>query len=145
MWGQAGQPSGGADRPDLVVRRACGPVVAGWSGGWRPRGEEAAEDPREDVPVAVLRVASCLRRAGLGWWCRREQLGQPGVAAGGEGVVQVGGVALLPVRAAGELVLDEQRGGRVEEGDGFELGCGAGGVGGERFQGMLEEDQAVGA
>jgi len=26
---------------------------------------------------------------------------------GGQGVVQVGGVALLPVRAAGELVLDE--------------------------------------
>ena len=51
--------------------------------------------------------------------------------AGGKGVPQVGGVALLPVRAVGELVLDEQRGGRVEETEGFELGRAAGGVGGD--------------
>jgi hypothetical protein len=65
--------------------------------------------------------------------------------AGGKGVPQVGGVALLPVRAVGELVLDEQRGGRGEEAEGFKLGRAAGGVGGERFQDVLEEDEAVGA
>ena len=67
------------------------------------------------------------------------------MAASGHGVAEVGGVALLPGRAAAELVLDEQCGGGVEDGEGFQLGGKASGVRGQRFQDVLEQDEAVGA
>src|SRR5690242_9074199 len=41
------------------MRALCAPGVRWW-------GKEAAEDPGEDVAVAVRRVAGCLRRAGAG-------------------------------------------------------------------------------
>jgi len=77
---------------------------AGSPSGWRPRGEQAGEDPAHDVAVPVDGI-----RARPGIRGRRgEQFGQPRVPCGGQGVLQVGGVALLPLRAAGELVLGEQ-------------------------------------
>lgn len=63
---------------------------------------------------------------------------------GDEGIAEIGGVALLPFRAAGELVVDEQRGGSAEDAEGLELGRGAGRVAGQCLKDVLKQDQAVG-
>ena len=66
-----------------------------------------------------------------------------GGGASGHSVIEVGGVALLPGRAAAELVLHEQCGGGVE-GEGFQLGGKAGGVRGQRFQDVSSRTRPLG-